>query len=118
MGLRPTGLDGYSGTLEVIISSGQTESAILDTGGSILCGVFIPASFTGTAISFETAETKAGTYVPVAATTDGGTLTYTVAAGTYCAIDPKDTAGIQFLKIKSGSSEAADRTLACALKGF
>lgn len=118
MSLKPTGLSGYSGTLPAIVASGQQVSSVLNTGGAVLCGVLLPAALTSTALTFLTCDTADGTFVPVASTTDGTVLTFTVAQGTYCAVDPKDFSGIQFMQIKTGSAEGAARTLICSLKGF
>ena len=112
---------GYQGqlnpSLSVSIASGQQVSSIIDCGGFTLCGVIIPAAFTGTAITFQMCDTIGGTFVPVTGVS-GSALSYTVAAGKYYAIDPKDFFGIRYLEIKSGSAEGAARTLVCALKGF
>lgn len=114
---------GYGGQLNwaqaLQILNGQTVSAGLDTGGFTLCGVFIPAAFTGVALTFEACPTAIdGTFVPVVNTLSGVPLSYTVAPGQYLAVDPKDFQGIRFLKLVSGASEGADRTLTLALKGF
>lgn len=113
---------GYQGNFNpnqsVGIANGQQVSAAISCGGLVLCGILLPAAFTGTALTFEVCNTLGGTYVPLNSTTSGTLLTYTVAQGTYCAIDPKDFQGVQYLKIKSGSSEGAARTLICSLKGF
>jgi hypothetical protein len=115
-------ITGYQGFFNpnqaVVIANGDTESGVINTGGMCLCGIFLPAAFTGTALTFEACDTSAGTFVPVMSTTSGTALSYTVAQGTYCAVDPKDFQGIRFLKLISGSSEAAARTLLCSLKGF
>jgi len=115
-------ISGYQGTtipgLSVTIANGQQSSSVIKMGGMALVGVFIPASFTGTAITFEACDTESGTYVPVKSTTSGTALSYTVAVSGYYAIDPAPFNGISFLKIKSGSAEGAARTLICTLKGF
>lgn len=115
-------ISGYQGIfnpgLSVVIANGLQLSAVIKTGGMALTGIFLPAAFTGTALTFEACDTVGGTYVPVKSTVSGTALSYTVAQGTYCAIDPKDFQGIPFLKIKSGSAEGAARTLVCTLKGF
>jgi hypothetical protein len=114
-------LNGQPGTLlpnsSVTIASGQTTSPAIACGGLVLCGLFIPAGFTGTSISF-LASQDGTNFFPVKSTTSGTALSYTVAASTYAAIDPKDFQGINFLKIVSGSSEGAARQLYAALKGF
>jgi hypothetical protein len=99
-----------------IASSTQTSSAIT-CGGFTFCGVIIPSVFTGTVISFEH-SVDGVSYFPVYSTNSGTLLTYTVTPGTYCAVDPKDFYGVSYLIIKSGSSEAATRTLIASLKGF
>lgn len=114
-----SGYAGYANSpLPVVIANGVQESAAFPTGGMTLVGIILPAAFTGTALTFEVSSSLAGTYVPLCNTLSGTPLSYTVAQGTYCAIDPKDFQGIQFLKIKSGSNEGAARTLLCSLKGF
>lgn len=113
---------GYQGlmnpALPVVIAISGTDSAAFNTGGMALCGIILPAAFTGTSISFLVSDAIDGTFVPLKSTTSGTLLSYTVAQGNYCAVDPKDFQGVHFLKIKSGSSEAAARTLLCSLKGF
>lgn len=112
---------GYQGNLNPAvpcsIASGQTVSAGVNLNGFTLCGVFLPAAFTGTALSFE-ASADGVTYVAVKSTTSGTSLSYTVAQGTYVAIDPKDFQGIQYLKLVSGTMEGAGRSLSLAVKGF
>ncbi len=115
-------VSGYQGqflpAVSLAIANGASESAALALNGMSLVGVFIPAAFTGTAISFEAATAIDGTYVPVKSTTSGTALSYTVAVSTFCAIDPKDLLGVNFLKIKSGSTEGGARTIVCSLKGL
>jgi len=113
---------GYQGTMfpakTVTIANGQQSSSVIALDGFALVGIYLPAAFTGTALTFEACDTAAGTFLPVKAGTGGSALSYTVAQGTFVAIDPKDFQGIAFLKIKSGSAEGAARTLKCALKGL
>ncbi len=121
MSVKPL-ISGYQGILNpglsVVIANTAQESEAINCGGMTLVGIMLPAAFTGTALTFEVSSTLAGTYVALKSTTSGTALSYTVAQGTYCAIDPKDFHGVQFLKIKSGSAEGAARTLICSLKGF
>lgn len=101
-----------------VIASGQTASDVIKTNGMSLCGIKIPAAFTGTALSFQMSDSEAGTFVPVKTAVGGTALSYTVAPGQYNAIDPKYFQGIQFLKIVSGTAEGAARTLQISLKGI
>lgn len=114
-----TGFQGILNPNQIsTIALGAQESSAIPCGGFTLCGIKVPAAFTGVALTFEMCDTLSGTYVPIRSGIAGTVLTYTVVAGAYFAIDPKDFYGINFLKIKSGSAEAAARSLICALKGF
>lgn len=114
-------ISGYQGQfnpfLNVSIAASASESSLINTGGMCLCGIFVPTGFTGTALTFE-ASVDGTIFVAVKSTTSGSALSYTVAAGEYIAIDPKDFQGIQYLKIKSGSTETSARVLVCSMKGF
>lgn len=119
--MAPTYLSGYQGNFapgaSASIANGLQNSSVIATGGMALTGIFLPAAFTGTALTFLACALVGGTYVPVCKS-DGSPLSYTVAQGTYVAIDPRDFQGIPFLKIVSGSAEGGARTLTCTLKGF
>lgn len=104
--------------VSVVIAAAGTTSAAISTGGLSLVGILFPTVFTGTTVTFTMSDSLAGTYVPVKTGTAGTALSYTVAAAGYNVIDPKDFQGIAFLKIVSGSTEAASRTLVCSLKGL
>lgn len=108
---------GFLNPVTVVITNGAQESAAIVTSGMSLCGIQFPAAFTGTTVTFEACDTFAGTYLPLKSLIGGTALTYTIAQGTYQAIDPKDFAGVQFLKIKSGSAEGAARSIICSMKG-
>lgn len=112
-----TGYQGnFSPSIPVTIASGQGLSAVIPTEGFSLCGIQIPAAFTGTALTFQACATASGTFQPVY--NSAGAVSYTVAQGRYIAIDPKDFQGIAFLIIVSGSNEGASRSFTCSLKGF
>lgn len=102
----------------VAIANAAQESSAIQTNGLSLCGILMPAAFTGTALTFEACDTVGGTYLPVYAAAGASVLSYTVAASRYIVIDPRDFQGVQFLKIKSGSAEGGARTLICSLKGI
>lgn len=101
----------------VAIANGANVSGIINTKGSSLVGIIIPAAFTSTTITFS-ASVDGSTFFPVKNTTSGTTLSYTVAPGEYIAINPVDFYGIPYLEINTGSSEAAARTLLASLKGI
>lgn len=84
-------------------ASATSAEAKLD--GSTLCGMFIPAGFVGTSITFTACDTSGGTFLPVHK--DGAALTITVAASMYVALNPNDYAGLKFIKLVSSASETA-----------
>jgi hypothetical protein len=90
------------------IANGQTVSNAVDLGENGICGLIIPASFTGTTIKFQTSDDLAGTYQSLT-NTDGTDFTVQVAAGKNNIIRPINLAGWRFVKVVSGSAEAADR---------
>lgn len=111
-------LGSLQSNVPLVIANGDQESAAIDLKGSSLVGILLPASFTGTAITFEVASAIDGTYVALKTAVGGTALSYTVAQNTYAAIDPKDFSGVRFLKLKSGSAEGGARTLLLSLKGI
>lgn len=113
-----TGYQGYfNPALIATIASGQTASGIITLGGLVLCGILLPAAFTGTALTFE-ASVDGTNFSLIKSTSSGTSLSYTVAQGTFAAIDPKDFYGVNFLKIVSGTTEGGARTLNLAVRGF
>jgi hypothetical protein len=93
----------------VTIANGQQASPTLNLNGSTLCGIHMPATFTGTSLTFQAAPTEDGTYQAVM--WQGSDFSVTVAAGRYVALNPAIFAGISFIRIVSGSAEGAARTL-------
>ncbi len=99
------------------IANGQQVSNVIETKGMSLIGVQIP-TFTGTALTFESCDDLAGTNpVPVKSTIAGTVLTYTVASNGYYIVAPDQLAGIEFLRVKSGTAEGGARTLLASLRG-
>jgi hypothetical protein len=99
-------------TIAVIAASGTT-SAEVDLMGTKVVGVYIPATFTGTTLKFSSAHTAGGTSF-VMQDGLGSDYTVTVATGKYIALDPVKFVGVRFLKIISGSTESAERSLVLA----
>ena len=65
-------------------------------------------------LSFTAAPTLGGTYQAIQR--NGADLSVTVAQGKYISLTAGDFIGVQFLKIVSGSNEAATRTLTLAVR--
>lgn len=98
-----------------VIANGETVSSAVDLHGMVLCGLYVPASMTGTALKFHACPTVDGTYVVVKGT-DGNEVSVTVSDDHYCRLDPKDFDGIRFLKIVSGSAETGAKTITLAAR--
>lgn len=113
---------GYQGVflnpVSTTIASSGTKSAVIKLNGFVLAGISLPTTFTGSTITFEACDTAAGTFQVVKSSTSGTTLSYTVTQNTFVVINPADFYGINFLKIVSGSTEGATRTLKLSLKGL
>lgn len=99
------------------IANAATTSAAIPTKGLSLVGIQLPATFTGTAMTF-TGSVDGVTYQPVYVTTSGTALSYTVAQARYIAIDPAPFYGLAYIKLVSGSSEGGARAITVTLKGF
>lgn len=109
-------LGNFNPNVPASIASGQTTSGAVELKGLMLCGILLPAAFTGTTLTFLVSVDGTNFYT-LKTSTSGTTLSYTVAQGTYAALNPQDFYGVNYLKIVSGSSEGAARTLALAVRG-
>ena len=93
------------------ISSDANNSLGVNTDGMLLTGIVFPAAMTGSTVTFDFA-TDNSSWVDVVET-DGTEVTYTVSAGDVVRVDPSGWAFASsgYLRITSGSSEAADRNI-------
>lgn len=110
-------VEHYLVTATATIANGATVSAAIPTNGFALVGIQLPAAFTGTTVTFQ-GSVDGTTYQVIKSTTSGSSLSYTVAQGTYAAIDPIPFYGLKFIKLVSGSAEGGARTFSVALKGI
>lgn len=99
-----------------VIPLNGTSTPAIALGGMTIVGVQLPAALTGTALSFQASTDIAGTFTDVY--NAAGKISITVAASRWVTLDPKDFQGLQFIKIVSGSTELAARTLGLTLKGI
>ena len=104
-------------TQTATIANGGTTSGALDLLSETLLGIFVPSSFTGTALTFQVATAVDGTYVTLT-NEDGSDYSVTVAASKFVAVDPQIFAGVRFAKLVSGSAEGAERTLTLATRAI
>ncbi len=91
-----------------IASSGTVSTAITIEGGRTVLALRTPATLNGTEFKFQ-ASTDGDNFF---ALYNGSTeYAVTVAASRYIALNTEVMAGVRFLKVVSGSSEAAARTI-------
>lgn len=96
------------------IASGQQLSDVIENKYGKETGVVIPSAFTGTALTFEVSANNS-VYQPLYGT-DGNAVSLTVAQGRSYPL-PSAVLPWPYFKIKSGSAEAAQRTLVVVFKG-
>lgn len=91
--------------LPVPIVVGQTESAEIDLRNVTPIGIFAPADWDSTTITFKVAPAYGGTYVVME---DGAGATYsrTLGLSKYIPLDPSIFAGIDAMKIVAGTTVA------------
>ena len=103
----------------VTIPSGEALTAAINLNGRAIVGIIMPGTWTAAAITMQACDTADGTFVDVIAT-GGSELSITAAASDYLAVDPVNQYGINFAKIRSGTSgtpvnQGADRDLVLML---
>lgn len=99
----------YNCDTTVTIASSGTESNAVDLNGTRVVGIITPAALTGTAITLKASFD--GTNFHDMYNKDGVQMTITVAASRWVALAPADLAGVRYLKLVSGSAEAAERVI-------
>ena len=91
--------------LPVTIVVGQTDSGEIDLRNMTPVGIFAPADWDSTAITFKVAANYGGTYVVM---DDGAGAAYSRSLGVskYIPLDPSIFAGIDAMKIVAGTTVA------------
>lgn len=93
----------------VTILSGQTDSNAIDLQGHTVVGLRMPAAFTGATVTLMEAKLPGDTFSPI--NPSGVGATYPVTASQTIGIPSNNAACASQLKIRSSSSEAADRSI-------
>lgn len=94
------------------ISSGGTKTDEIKVYGCSLGAFELPASFDGTSISFE-GSLDGTNYAPIYDSQGIAVTVPTVAVSRVYAVDPTVFHAFNFIKIVSGSTESANRTIKC-----
>ena len=111
-----TPIDSYD--LVATIPNGTANSQQIDLAGNSLCGLFMPAVFTGTSIKIGVAVTS-GVAAQVVQKDEagGGDYTITVTANKFIPItNLAILAGARFITLTSSSNEGADRAITLAVR--
>jgi hypothetical protein len=92
-----------------IPNAGTTGDAKTVPNKKTLAGFKIPATFTGTAVSFQGSTDAGGSWADIY---DGGSAySVSVAAGKYHAIKPEVFYGVGLLRIVSNATEGGEREI-------
>ncbi len=104
---------------EVVIANGETVSTEVDFEDYKEVGIMMPAAFTGTAITFQASDVSEGTFYEVR--NDAGTAVSIVVAperviGIATVLKRNTIGPLRFVKLVSGTTETAARTIKLILK--
>lgn len=94
----------------VTIDISDTVSSAYALDDRTLCGLYIPSTFDGTTITFQSCDTFSGTYSAVK-DGNGNAISKTVAANDYIKLDPSDFAGCRNIKIVAGTAQSTSTTV-------
>lgn len=101
---------GMFGQTTATIAISTTTSNVIDcVRNGPMANLLMPAAFTGTTITFLISNEEGGTYV--ALHKDGSDVSVAVAASKGVWLDPFIFYGLKYIKIVSGSTEVAARTI-------
>lgn len=102
------GAEREVGTISVVVSSGSNTSAAIDINACWLSAIQMPSALTSTTITLQ-GSLDGSAFGDLADSTDTE-ISYSFEASKVVAVDKGATAGVRYLKIKTGSNEGADRT--------
>lgn len=105
----------FDKTAVITIATSTTVSAAVDLTGTSLVAILLPAAMTGVAVSFQASVN--GTDFFIVKDGSGATVSITTAAAQYIPVPASITNSIRYIKLVSGSAEAANRTIQLITKG-
>lgn len=92
-----------------IASSGTTSTALTMQGGRVPLAIVTPSALTGSAFTFQASADQGTNFYNLY--NEGTQYSVNVGASRYIALNPNVFEGVKVLRIVSGSSEAATRTI-------
>jgi len=98
-------------SVTIDVSADANNSSGISTDGMLLSGIIFPGTMTGSALTVDFSLDGTNWYDVVE--TDGTEVSYTVSAGNAVRVDPSGWAFASsgFIRVTSGSTEAADRKI-------
>ena len=96
--------------LPAVIANGGTVSAEVDLIGTSVCGMVLPAAFSGTSVTFQTAIALGGTYQPLYDSTNTQVSIPVTQARNY-SLNPATFAAWRYIRVVSSTAEGAERTV-------
>lgn len=100
----------------ITIATSTTVSAASDLNGTSLVAILLPGTMTGVAISFQASVNGSDFFIVKDGA--GSTVSITTAADQYIPVPAGITSSIRYIKLVSGSAEAANRTIQLITKGM
>lgn len=100
-------------TALIDVSESATVSSAIQLDGVVPIGIILPAAFTGTAMKFQFSHDDV-TYTALY-NTSGTEVSITVGTSRWIGLDKEDFLGAKSIKLVSGSTEAADRSIIVVL---
>jgi len=99
--------------MDVVIAAAGSLSAAQNLGGRVVTGIFMPATWTAASLTFQASADNV-TFVDMHV--DGAEYVATADASIYIVLAADNWLGVNFLKVRSGTSatpvaQAAERTL-------
>lgn len=96
------------------IASGQTTSAAIEVNGLAVVGIILPAAMTGTSLTLQASVDGTNFYTIADSNNTNVTVTYGASKMIY--LNSQITAGVESIKLVSGSSEGADRAFTLIMR--
>lgn len=110
---NPGGANSFPGRVSIVpvtIGNGNTESNAIGLGAGVICGISTPNALSGGTFHIESSSDGGVSFLPVFGE-DGVQLELVVAVDQYIKVSPQDYAGVNKLRIVSGTSEASERII-------
>ncbi|WP_257164680.1 hypothetical protein [Bradyrhizobium sp. SRS-191] len=100
--------------IPVTILNGVALSADIGLGDGTLCGIAMPAAWTPAGLSFQASVDNGATWLELQ--TSSAAVAVTAAQGQFIALDPAIWRGVNYIRVRSGTSaspvnQGADRVL-------